>query len=79
MKVEFSRQIFEKSEISNSIKIRPVGADLLHANGHTDGWTDGRTNGYDEANSRIFAILRTRLKALPVTNYSRAINGVNSE
>ena len=31
MKVEFSRQIFEKL-----IKIRPVGAELFHADGQTD-------------------------------------------
>jgi hypothetical protein len=29
MKVEFSRQIFEKAQISNSIKTRPVGTELL--------------------------------------------------
>ena len=32
MELEFSRQIFEKNvQISNIIKIRPVGAELLHA------------------------------------------------
>jgi hypothetical protein len=36
MKLEFSRQIFEKSQISNFIKIRSVGAELLHADGRTD-------------------------------------------
>jgi hypothetical protein len=41
MKLEFSRQIFEKkTQISIFIKIRPVGAELLH----TDGLTDGRTD-----------------------------------
>jgi len=34
------------------MKIRPMGAELLHA--------DGQTDRYDEADSR--AILRTRLK-----------------
>jgi hypothetical protein len=36
------------------MKIRPVGAELFHA--------DGRTDRHDEANSCFFAILRTRLK-----------------
>jgi hypothetical protein len=37
MKIEFSRQIFEKfSKISNFMKIRPVGAELFHVNGQTD-------------------------------------------
>jgi hypothetical protein len=44
----------ESPKISSFIKIRPVGAELFHA--------DGRT--HDEANSRFFAILRTRLKAI---------------
>jgi hypothetical protein len=36
LKLEFSRRIFEKSQISNFIKIRPVGAELLHADKRTD-------------------------------------------
>jgi hypothetical protein len=36
------------------MKIRLVGAELFHA--------DRQTGRHDEANSRIFAILRTRLK-----------------
>ena len=47
MKLEFSRQIFEK--ISSLIKIRPVGAELFR----TDTRADWRTDGYDEANSRL--------------------------
>ena len=44
MKLEFAGQIFEKStQISNFIKIPPVGAELLHAN--------RRTDRPDEANS----------------------------
>jgi len=35
------------------MKIRPVETELFH----TDGWTDT----HDEADSRFFAILRTRL------------------
>jgi hypothetical protein len=53
MKLELSQQIFEKTQMSSLIKIRPVGAELSHA--------DGQTDGHDEANSRVFAILRTRL------------------
>ena len=37
MKLEFSRQIFEKkAQISSLIKIHPVGAELFHADGQTD-------------------------------------------
>ena len=38
------------------MKIRPVGAELFDA--------DGRTDRHDEANSLLFAILRTRLKTI---------------
>jgi hypothetical protein len=44
MKVEFSRQIFEKTQIWNLMKIRLVGDKMLHA--------DGRTDGRDEASRR---------------------------
>jgi hypothetical protein len=40
MKLKFSRQIFEnkkKAQISNFIKIRPVGVELFHADRQTDG------------------------------------------
>jgi hypothetical protein len=43
MKLEFSRHDFKKAQISSFTKIRPVGAQLFHA--------DGRT--YDEADSRF--------------------------
>jgi hypothetical protein len=36
MKLEFSRQIFKKSQTSNFIKIRPVGAELFHADRRAD-------------------------------------------
>ena len=42
MRLDFSRQIFENSLISSFIKIRPVGAELFHA--------DARTDGHNEAN-----------------------------
>jgi len=45
MKLEFSRQIFEKNiQILNFMKIRPVAAEF-RANGQTD--------KHDEANSRF--------------------------
>ena len=45
MKLEFSRQIFEETQISSFIKIHTLGAELFHA--------DGRTDDHDEANSRV--------------------------
>jgi hypothetical protein len=44
MKLEFSRQIFEKPQISNFMDIHPMGAEFFHANGNTD--------RNDETNSR---------------------------
>ena len=38
------RQIFKNTQISNFMKIRPVGAEFLHA--------DIQTDRHDEANSR---------------------------
>jgi hypothetical protein len=60
MKLEFSQQIFKKYS-SNLIKIRPLGAELFHADGaelfHADEaellHADGRTDGYYEAHSRF--------------------------
>jgi hypothetical protein len=43
MKLESSRQIFEK--YSKFMKIRPVGAELFHS--------DGRLDRHDEADSRF--------------------------
>ena len=40
MKFEFSQQIFENVQISNFMKIRPLGTQLFH----TNRWTDGRTD-----------------------------------
>ena len=46
MKLELSRQILKKYiQISNLMKIRPVGAELFYA----DRWTDG----HDDANGRF--------------------------
>jgi hypothetical protein len=47
MKPEFSRQIFGKNaQLSNFMKIRPVGAELFHV--------DGQPDRHDEANNRFF-------------------------
>ena len=43
MKLEFSGQIFEKAQIPNFMKVRPVGADLFHV--------DVQTHRHDEATS----------------------------
>jgi len=36
MKREFSRQIFENTQISDFMKIGPLGAELFYADGQTD-------------------------------------------
>jgi hypothetical protein len=36
MKIEVSEHIFEKAQISDFIKIRPVAAELFHADGRTE-------------------------------------------
>jgi hypothetical protein len=59
MKLEFFRLPFEKTQISNFTKIRPVGVELFHAHRQSD--------RYDEAKSRFSAILRKRLK-MPYMN-----------
>ena len=58
MKLEFSRQIFENVQ-SNSIKIRPVRAEMFHADRRTDRQTD-MTNP-----TVAIAILPTCLKKSP--------------
>ena len=49
MNPEFSRQIFEKTQISNFIKIHPAVEELFHADGVRE--TDRRTDGHAQANS----------------------------
>jgi hypothetical protein len=44
MKPEYSRQIFEKFQISNFMEIRPVGAELSHEDRRTDRPTDRQTD-----------------------------------
>jgi hypothetical protein len=38
IKLEFSRQIFEKAQISRFMKIRAVEAELFHADRRKDEW-----------------------------------------
>jgi hypothetical protein len=47
MRHEFSSYVFEEIQVSNFMKIRPVGVELLHV----DGQVDGRR--HNEANSRF--------------------------
>jgi hypothetical protein len=56
MNLELFRQIFEKPQITNFIKILPVGAELFHADPQKDRLTDT----HDKIN-RHFSILRKRL------------------
>jgi hypothetical protein len=59
IKLEFSGQIFGKTQISSFVKIRPVGAELFHA--------DRQISRNQQS---LFAILRTGLKiAETVRNY----------
>ena len=45
MKIKFSREFFENLQIQDFMKIRPVGAKLFHAEGHTE--------AHDGTNSRL--------------------------
>ena len=40
MKLQFSRQILKNAQMSNFIKILPLGAELFHADRQTDGQTE---------------------------------------
>jgi len=40
MEIEFLDRFFKNTQISNFIKIHPVGAELFHA----DRWKDGQTD-----------------------------------
>ena len=39
MELQFSRQIFENTQISDLLKIRPLGGELFHADGQRGGQT----------------------------------------
>jgi hypothetical protein len=58
MKIEFSRKISENPQISGFTKIRPIGAELFHA----DRPTEGQTGMTKQIAAFFFAILRKRLK-----------------
>jgi len=58
MKTEFSRNIFQNLRISDFTKIRPVGAELLHAVRPIE----GRTGMTKQIAAFILAILRRRLR-----------------
>jgi hypothetical protein len=49
MQPEFSRKIFDNTQISNFMKICPLGNELFHA----DGQTDEQADRHDKANSRV--------------------------
>jgi hypothetical protein len=50
MELDFTRQVLEKNiQTSNFTRIRPVGAELFHA--------DGQADRQDEANSRFSQFL----------------------
>ena len=53
MKLEFSRQDFEKTRLWTLMKILPLGVELCVRDGWTDGRTDGQIAGHDEANNRF--------------------------
>jgi len=48
MKLGFLRQNFENIQISNIMKIRPVGAELLHVEGWTDERMDRQTDRHTD-------------------------------
>ena len=49
MNLDLFDRFSKNAQISNFLKIRPVGAELFHA----DGQTDGKTDRHDEINSRF--------------------------
>jgi len=47
----FSTDFRKNTQLSSSMKIRRVGAEFFHADGHTHTQTDGRTEKNDGTNS----------------------------
>jgi len=61
--LNFPERTSENTQIKNFMKIRPVGAEFLHADGQTDIHTDRWTERHGEANSRFSQICeRTKKK-----------------
>jgi hypothetical protein len=56
--LNFFNKFSKKSQISSFIKIRPVEAELFHADKRRDGMTDG----HDEANSHFSQFCERALK-----------------
>ena len=67
IKLEFSRQIFEK--VSNITRHKNLSSG---SRGVPCGQTDRRSDGHDEAES-LFAILPTRLMTMNVTQFTRRL------
>jgi hypothetical protein len=81
MKLEFYRQISKNSQISNLIKICPVGAELLRL-GWIDTETDGRTDGQTDRQTdmKLIVAFRSFAKAykllLSAWNFASVSEGV---
>ena len=61
MQPEYSRKIFDNTQISNFMKMCPLGAELFHA----DGQTDEQADRHDKANSRVSQFCELTYKSLP--------------
>ena len=53
LKFNFLDRFSESTPMSNFMKIRPLGAELLHADGRTDGQTDRGTDRHEQADRRF--------------------------
>jgi len=74
--VVFPPPFFRKiHNISNFLKIRPVGAQLFHAERRMYGRMDGRMDGHDEADSRFSQFCESACKHVcSSTNTNNKIN-----
>jgi hypothetical protein len=72
MKLDFSQQIFEKNiKISNFMKVRPVGAELFHADRQTD-MTKLIVAFRNFANARINAVTPLARSVTTISLFHRA-------